>query len=903
MYSETAVSRAPSALEHKVFIVLPLLYAALILCVLPFATLPGIANPYVATMSASGVLFADICTALLLGSEYRRRGQPSFLYLTCAYFFSAMMALLHLLTFPGAILPQQILGNPQTVSWLFAAWRAGTAILFLTSIFSSAAPANEDSESRRTLRLVQAVALTGLACALIAAVFINAQFVSTIENRFTGITLWMNWATVFLYVFGALIIWKRQAFNDALYLWLAIVLMASAADLVLTTFSGARYTLGWYIGRASWVISACVLLLLWLTHDSVSRFPKQLRWIGSYGSALCVLMAALLLHWFLLPWLGTLTPFATSFASVAIAVWVGGWGAALMVAGTGYVISNIFFTQPIGHFEISTASHQISLVLYCLTASTIIGLGEAMRRARDDCRVSEQRFRHSQESSLHGYALLHAVRDRVGLIVDFEIDYLNPQGAAMMRVSQANMARKSFLALMPGAKDSGLFGMLEQAVTQKIPGDVENFHETNGVSYYLRNIVSPFDDGVAVSFFDITETKCLEFQLKQRAAELEQADTNKRQFLAVLAHELRNPMAPLRNALGILTMNPDKSVTDTIIPIMDRQLGHLTRLVDDLLDISRIDRGKLHLNLKHLNIETVVKNAVETTKPGIEESLHDLVVRSPADPIFVQGDLVRLTQVIANLINNASKFTPRHGQISISMRVDGNVAVVSVIDTGIGIPPEKLSNIFDMFVQLDTAKGAESTGLGLGLTIARSIAIRHGGNLEAFSPGLGRGSEFVLRLPIAPSPFEEQPKESVPRAASGSRRILVVDDNEDAATTLGDLLLLTGHEVRVAFSGAQALSHIVEFVPDVAFIDLNMPGMDGIELAEKMQNNPLTSNARLIALTGMGQQSDVDRTNEAGFYAHLTKPVLLERIIHIISTLNTTTDIWDEDTRKSAPSG
>jgi two-component system CheB/CheR fusion protein len=883
VHLEALGSHAPNAAERRVFTVLSLAYAALVLSVLPVATLPGIVNPHVATISAGGVLFADLCTVLLLGSEYRRRGNASLLYITCAYFYSAVMAVLHILTFPGAILPQPLLGNAQTVSWLFAMWRAGTAMLFLVGILSAGVPAPEESPTLRLRRLARALGLTGLACAVVAAVFANVQFVSTVGNTFTGVSLWLNWATVGIYFLGAVLIWRRKAFNEAIYLWLALVLVASAADLALTTVSGARYTLGWYIGRASWVISACVLLLLWLTHDSITRTPARLRWIGAYGSALCILVATLLLHWFLLPWLGTTVPFIATFAAVAIAVWLGGWGPALIVASVGYVISNVYFMEPTGRFDISTIAHQISLLMYCLTSTAIVGLGEAMRRARDAYRASEQRFRLSQDASLQGYALLRAVRHANGSIDDFAFEYINPRGASMINLSATEVAGKSVLTTLPGVKAAGLFDMFARAVNERIPLDSEIVYGANGLSGCFRNMVVPVGDGVAVSFSDITDTRRLESELKQRAAELEQADINKRHFLAVLAHELRNPMAPLRNALNILTVNPDKHAVATVLPIMDRQLSHLTRLVDDLLDISRIDRGKLELKRERLNIETVVKNAIETAKPSVEAKSHELVVRFPSDAIYVHGDLVRLTQVIANLVNNAAKFTPSRGQIEITMKVEGEQAIVIVADSGIGIPAETLSHIFDMFVQLDSGKTVTSAGLGLGLglTIARSIATSHGGTLEAFSPGLGKGSQLVLRLPLAPAPLGERRLRAVPELSAGRNRILVVDDNEDAANTLADLLRLVGHDVRVAFDGAQALSQALEFAPAIVFIDLNMPGIDGIQLAQRMRENPRMQEIKLVALTGMGQQEDVERTLEAGFHAHLTKPASFEQIMQL----------------------
>jgi CheY-like chemotaxis protein/two-component sensor histidine kinase len=319
---------------------------------------------------------------------------------------------------------------------------------------------------------------------------------------------------------------------------------------------------------------------------------------------------------------------------------------------------------------------------------------------------------------------------------------------------------------------------------------------------------------------------------------------------------------------------------------MDRQLKHLTRLVDDLLDVSRIDRGKLEIRRDFLAIEQVIQSAVETAKPNVDAKSHELSVQLPGTPVFVDGDFVRLTQVVSNLINNAAKFTPEHGQIKISVSVESDEVVITVADSGVGIPADQLSHIFDMFVQFDSTQAVSSGGLGLGLTLARAIAKMHGGELEAFSPGLGWGSRFVVRLPVASSRPGAPHPQKLPQLDPAKNRILVVDDNQDAATTLGELLRFAGHDVRIAFDGLDAYRQAVEFAPSIAFIDLNMPGMNGIELARKMREDPRTRSTRLIALTGMGQQKDVTRTSEAGFIAHLTKPASAEAVMELCHSIS-----------------
>jgi signal transduction histidine kinase/CheY-like chemotaxis protein len=361
-----------------------------------------------------------------------------------------------------------------------------------------------------------------------------------------------------------------------------------------------------------------------------------------------------------------------------------------------------------------------------------------------------------------------------------------------------------------------------------------------------------------------------EVALEERAAELQRADTNKSQFFALLAHELRNPLAPLRTALAILKRTPDGASAAQTHEMMERQFAHLARLIDDLLDVSRIDRGMLELRPERVALDVVVRSAVEAAMPGMEAKSLQLVVRYAGQPLYVEADAVRLGQVLGNLLNNAAKFTATGGRIELAMRAEEPCAVVSVADTGVGLAPGDLEKIFDLFVQV----GARHTagGLGLGLTLVRSIVERHGGRVEARSAGPGRGSEFIVRLPLAAAAAAAA-AQPVPLPANGTRRrVLVVDDNADAAETIASLLRLEGHRVETALDGAVALRVAEILQPDVAFIDLNMPVMDGYELARRLRTLPCGRNAHLVALTGMGKASDMERSRAVGFNLHLTKP-------------------------------
>lgn len=358
--------------------------------------------------------------------------------------------------------------------------------------------------------------------------------------------------------------------------------------------------------------------------------------------------------------------------------------------------------------------------------------------------------------------------------------------------------------------------------------------------------------------------------------ELAEADRRKDEFLATLAHELRNPLAPLRNSLQILRMPTiDAAIAKQTREMMERQVHYLVRLVDDLLDVSRVMRGKIELRKERLELATVVARAVETAQPLIEAQRHQLQLDLPADSLPVNADPVRLAQVVGNLLTNAAKYTEANGRICVTARREGNDVILRVRDNGIGIAPDMLPHVFELFVQADHAATRSQGGLGIGLTLVKNLAEMHHGSVAARSDGLGKGSEFVLRLPLDLRSRDAAPTRdgSATRGpAPSGQRLLVVDDNQDAANSLAMLLQLHGHEVRVAYNGTAALELAQAYTPDVVFLDIGMPGMDGYEVARRLRSLPGMANVMLAALTGWGQQEDRRRTAEAGFDHHLVKP-------------------------------
>lgn len=372
-------------------------------------------------------------------------------------------------------------------------------------------------------------------------------------------------------------------------------------------------------------------------------------------------------------------------------------------------------------------------------------------------------------------------------------------------------------------------------------------------------------------FQDVTFIKQVERQLRDE-------DRRKDEFIATLAHELRNPLAPIRNGLQALRMfGDDEALAESMHEILERQMSHLVRLIDDLLDISRIRSGKIVLRTERLDLRAALAQAIESTQPMMEQARHQLQMRLPEEPLWLDGDLVRLTQVFANLLNNAAKYTPESGQIIIKAKREGQDAVVSVQDSGIGIPTDMLDRVFDMFAQVRTAQGIQYPGLGIGLNLVKTLISLHGGDVQARSPGLGQGSEFVVRLPL----LKSQPQTVSPDAPSGRHernaalgtRILVVDDNKDSADSVAMLLRLIGMRVDTCYDGATALALADKHTPTAIVMDLGMPDPDGYEVARRLRRNPRHQKTLLIAMTGWGQDEDRRRSQDAGFDHHLVKPI------------------------------
>jgi signal transduction histidine kinase/CheY-like chemotaxis protein len=365
-----------------------------------------------------------------------------------------------------------------------------------------------------------------------------------------------------------------------------------------------------------------------------------------------------------------------------------------------------------------------------------------------------------------------------------------------------------------------------------------------------------------------------------------ESDRRKDEFLAMLSHELRNPLAPVLNTLAVLRAGGGAGLSDRQAQdVLERQVRHMARLVDDLLDVSRVTRGKIVLQKERVDLRALAGRAAETIRPLVEARRHELTVHLPDGPILLEADATRLEQVLTNLLNNAAKYTEPGGVIRLAVEHAGGDAVVRVRDTGIGMLPEVLARAFELFVQGDRGLARSEGGLGIGLTLVRSLVEMHGGAVTAHSDGPGKGSEFVVRLPVLPNGTSAGSPPRQPAGASGgSWRVLVVDDNHDSADTLAALLRMAGHAVQVAYDGRAALEAARTTLPEAVLLDIGLPGMDGHEVARRLREQTGTRPILLVAISGYGQEEDRVRSLEAGFDHHLVKPVDPEAVRALLAT-------------------
>jgi PAS domain S-box-containing protein len=496
------------------------------------------------------------------------------------------------------------------------------------------------------------------------------------------------------------------------------------------------------------------------------------------------------------------------------------------------------------------------------------------QRAEEALRDTEAKYRLIVETANEGIWLLDA---------DARIAFVNQRMADMLGYGRSEMLGRQLWEFLfendePLVRQRFLrrrAGISEQA-------DVR-FRRKDGQELWTLMAACPVMDdhgnfqGAIDLFTDVTERKLAEEALKEAAR-------RKDEFLATLAHELRNPLAPIRNALGLLRLAGNQpGILEQSRTLMERQVEHMVHLIDDLLDVSRVTHGRIHLRKTVIDLATVVAQAVETARPFLDEHHHHLTTAIEPSPPLVEGDLTRLVQVVANLLHNAAKYTPQGGLISVAVGREANNAIIQVCDNGIGIPSDLLPHVFELFTQGPRALARAEGGLGIGLTLVKAIVEMHGGTVHAYSDGQGKGARFELRLPLVVQRAENETSGEQPgKKAIGAMTFLVVDDSRDGADSLALLLKTVGHRAEVAYDGRSALATAQTVRPDIILLDIGLPDMDGHQVAQTLRNNPHTAAAKIIAVTGYGQEEFRQKSRDAGLDGHLVKPITLDCLKNVI---------------------
>ena len=498
----------------------------------------------------------------------------------------------------------------------------------------------------------------------------------------------------------------------------------------------------------------------------------------------------------------------------------------------------------------------------------------ARHAAESDARLLEQR-----ESRISG--LLGSIADTfMSIDSQWRLTFINESGSKRIGKPSEELVGCNLWELLPEAAGNEAYLQLHRAMQDRTPVQYEIFYSSWQRWFFERAFPTP-DGGLAMYSIDVTARKRIEHAVKD-------ADRRKDEFLATLAHELRNPLAPIRNAVQVMRMKaspiPELKWAGDII---DRQVKQMTRLIDDLMDVSRLSLGKVQIQRERVDLAKVIEGAVELNRPLLSQCGHQLTVSLPTQPVSLDADATRLVQIFGNLLNNAAKYTERGGRIDLTVSLSGTEASVSIKDSGIGIPADKLQSVFEIFSQVQGALERSHGGLGIGLSLVKRLAEMHGGNVDAHSDGPGQGSEFIVRLPVLPvkeDPAADQFRSEIAPPAL-SMRILVVDDNRDAADSLGTMLGMLGIDVRSAYDGEDAVRIAGEFRPSVMLLDIGLPKLNGYQACQAIRQQPWGRHMVIIAVTGWGQEDDKRKARDAGFDHHMVKPVDPRKLIELLNTL------------------
>jgi signal transduction histidine kinase/ActR/RegA family two-component response regulator len=618
------------------------------------------------------------------------------------------------------------------------------------------------------------------------------------------------------------------------------------------------------------------------------RRRAALRHLGRYGSALALMLAALLARMALEPYLDGQIPHFTFYIAVALAAFVAGPGASTVTALAGLLAAEWFLIPPTRDLVPRSGAEWLGAAAYFAVCATIIVMTTLTTRARHRSEAALDAFRRSEEK-----LRLAKEAARMGA---WDWDIVTGELAWTERC-------KALFALPPDARVTH-DTLLTAIHRDDRPALERAVREALACGNYAVEMRVPWPDGTVRwvashgrAFFDEAGRPvrmagmALDITDRKRAEEaLRDADARKAHFLGVLSHELRNPLAPIRHSIHLLDRAPPGSPQAAHArAVLHRQTEHVSRLVDDLLDVTRVSRGKIRLQRERLDLAGVVRRTCEDLRSIFDQSGIALRLVLAPGPLWVDADPTRIAQVVGNLLQNANKFTPAGGEVTVRLAAAGDRAAITVRDTGIGVEPSLLARMFEPFAQEDRSLARTRGGLGLGLALARGLVELHGGRVAAHSEGPGRGAEFTVTLPVVEAP----PASDAPQAPHApppvaARRVLVIEDDPDAAQTLGEALELEGHTVEHARDGATGVALAHARRPDVVLCDIGLPDLDGYEVARALRNDAGLRGTRLVALSGYAQPEDVDRAREAGFDAHLAKPAPIESVTSALAPDPTT---------------
>lgn len=616
--------------------------------------------------------------------------------------------------------------------------------------------------------------------------------------------------------------------------------------------------------------------------------------------AMMILVVAWIVRWLLNPVLEDHLPYVTYFAGVAVAAWIGGVRTALMVLFPGFFFSWYFFVAEQSSFSVPNLKHLAGFTMYFMVTFAIVAFAHAMHRAQAKSVRDAEHLRTTIESIGDGVI----TTDNSGIITNANraaerICDVQPDAAIgkpldhILRILEEDSYRPVLNPAVTMLRQVSKSKVLEQSSQTGTYVLQQNTGEDRWLSL-TASLITPGRGqvyGAVVIIKDISDERQMLTEIREQTAaaqrmavDLSEAHQRKDEFLATLAHELRNPLAPVRTTSQVLrSTEPENAKIIAVSDMLDRQVGQLSRLIDDLLDVSNITLGEIRLRRETIELSDTVTTAIEAAEPALDEACQKLLVKQPETPVYLYADKVRITQLIGNLLSNASKFSPPKSEIKLEIVPAEYSVAIMVSDQGIGLESARFKDIFDLFVQVDTSLGRQRSGSGIGLTIVKRLVAMHGGTVQVESEGLGKGCTFTVTLPVT----DETPM-SPPEAAKPPKRFkrfLVVDDNVDAADAIATMLGVMGFETEVAHDGREAIAKSEKFKPHVILLDIGMPVLDGYKTCEEIRKKEWGAEPKIVALTGWGREEDRKKAAAAGFNAHLVKPVRHQDLLEAMAKL------------------